>query len=80
MPGRQKALQRNAAKEVEHAEHDQYNSSIAKTIDTQVATDSEPPTADQGGTGRFFSGDNPIVVVMGALGIFIALQIATHPR
>lgn len=84
MPAREKARSRNAAASsaadtapVHRAEHSTVQAeSMEKggTGDTQAQTPAPVPV------GEFLSGDNPIVVVMGVLGILVALQVAFNPR
>ena len=48
----------------------------------QVTQDADPEVQMRGKSAgeKFLSGDNPIVVVMSILGIFVAVQVALHPR
>lgn len=77
MPGREKALQRNlAASSGDHASGDQ-----AETPEISVMGEEKKNQGRQSSSvEKFLSGDNPIVVVMSILGIFVAVQIALHPR
>ena len=83
MPGREKARVRNAA----------ARATADTTSDTHAdgRHSQEQVQADKGDMGQqtkaplvplgeFLSGDNPIVVVMSVLGIFVATQVALHPR
>lgn len=71
MPAREKARRRNLE-------------AMGKDVGDDAATDlpsyegSTPQS--KSAVENFISGDNPIIVVMGVLGVFVAIQIALHPR
>lgn len=71
MPARDKARRRNLE-------------AMGKDVGDDPATDmpsyegSTPQSKSP--VENFISGDNPIIVVMGVLGVFVAIQIALHPR
>ena len=71
MPGREKARQRYT-EGTGDADSTQHTAQEANVNQARSAT-------KQSSEG-FFSGDNPIVVVMSILGIFVGLQVLLHPR
>lgn len=76
MPGREKALRRNLA--ASDADPDQTESSeVSSGSDAGEKRGREKQAS---GLEQFISGDNPVIVVMSILGIFVAVQIALHPR
>jgi hypothetical protein len=76
MPGREKALRRNEAASSGEAAGDATDT---RTIGVE-GTETIKKGAQASGFEKFFSGDNPIVVVMSILSIFVAAQVALHPR
>lgn len=74
MPGREKARQRN----LEAMGYDIDKDGLQDTSSDQAPSPSSSKLTSS--AEKFMSGDNPIVVVMGVLGVFVAIQIALHPR
>eukprot|EP00892_Ulva_mutabilis_P001296 jgi/Ulvmu1/11167/UM072_0003.1 len=74
MPGRDKARRRNL-------EAMGYDADQIELQETGTGQSSSPTSSKStSSVENFLSGDNPIIVVMGVLGIFVAVQIALHPR
>lgn len=79
MPGREKALRRNMAASSSAAER---AGNTAGKLE-QVVVDSDKMPLDKrsrSSVEQFVSGDNPIIVVISILGLFVAVQVASHPR
>lgn len=69
MPGREKARRRNL---------EAMGRDVSELEDMPIYEASAPQAKSS--AEKFLSGDNPIIVVMGVLGVFVAIQIALHPR
>lgn len=72
MPGREKARQRNLA---------------AQGLPESVQSEADPAAEEARSqkpapsvVEKFLSADNPIIVVVGILGVFVAIQVALHDR
>ena len=75
MPARDKARRR--ALEAQGLDEAAVEAEIAKL---KQAPDPDAELEGKNAAEKFLSGDNPIVVVMSILGVFIAVQVALHPR
>lgn len=76
MPGREKALRRNLA--ASGGDRDQADSpevSSGSDVGEKKGREKQVSSLE-----NFISGDNPVIVVMSILGIFVAVQVALHPR
>lgn len=77
MPGREKARLRNLAAQGLL----DPNASDAGEGSTAGANFTAPePAKKVSPVENFISGDNPIIVVVGILGVFVAIQVALHDR
>lgn len=83
MPGRDKARARRAVADA-HGDAAAVQSQASEQHDadtiSQRASGPAQGSASKPGSEKFFSGDNPLVVVAWVLGIFVAVQVALHPR
>lgn len=74
MPAREKALQRNLSTKVADSDVEGKELADQSTV-AERSTKKRTSSVE-----NFISGDNPIIVVMSILGIFVAVQVALHPR
>lgn len=77
MPGRVKARERALRAQGIEPTAEQLQ---AWQIENEAALQQKTAGEGKSGGEKFLSGDNPIVVVMSILGIFVAVQVALHPR
>ena len=76
MPGREKALRRNlAASAVDADQAESSEVSSGSDAGEKIGREKQASSLE-----KFISGDNPVIVVMSILGLFVAVQIALHPR
>ena len=76
MPGRAKARARRGKAAGDAAELTGLASDATQEADGAAAGSGGAKTSAE----NFFSGDNPLVVVAWILGVFVAVQVALHPR